>query len=250
MQENERNNNSEQAPVKEQKSFKAWLENYFYHYKWHTIIALVIVFAIVICSVQMCNKTSYDLHIMYAGSVDISRGAKEGDISEYQKLLSGIKPYASDADGDGTVNINLQSLFMPSTEEIEEIQKTEGYEANLALIAQNNELFKQNIQYGDYYVCLLSEHLFRKHTEGESIVRFAPIAPYAEGISSVMYAGEYGIYLSSLPIYEKPGFNLLGEDTVLCIRRVDYISGSFDKEDSLAVFKSSEDLLRNLITAK
>jgi len=195
----------------------------------------------------MCDKTSFDLHVMYAGSTDISQRAPDGDISEYQKLLSGIKPYASDVNGDGAVNINLETLFMPSSEEI---QNTDDYDAILSLIAQNNELFKQNIQYGDYYVCLLSEHLFKKHTEGESVVRFAPIAPYAEGNASVKYANEYGIYLSSLPIYERPGFNLLGEDTVLCIRRVDYISGSFNKEDSLAVFKNSESLLRSLILAK
>ena len=247
MKKNERGADN---AAREKQSFKEWIENYFYHYKWHTVIALVVIFAIVICSLQMCEKTSYDLHVMYAGSEDIRMSAKEGDISEYQKLLSGIKPYVSDANGDGTVNINLLNLYMPSSEEIEEIGKTDNNEANLALIAQNNEIFKQNVQYGKYYVCFLSEHLFKKHTEDESTVRFAPIADYAEGNGSVKFANEYGIYLSSLPIYEKPGFNLLGEDTVVCIRRVDYISGSFDKDNSLTVFRNSEELLRNLILAK
>ena len=232
---------------REKRTFKEWLENYFYHYKWHTIIALVLVFAIVICSMQMCTKTSFDLHIMYAGSDDIRKTAQEGDISEYQKLLSGIKPYASDVDGDGTVNVNLETLFMPTDEEIKEIESTDGYEVNFSRIAQDTELFKQNIQYGDYYVCLISEHIFIKHTtEYSGVVRFAPISTYAEGNGSVEYANEYGIYLSSLPIYQKPGFNLLSEDTVLCIRKV-----NFDKNgDDLAVFKNSEDLLRKLILAK
>ena len=247
MSENERGGS---APA-EKKSFMGWIENYFYHYKWHTVIALVVIFAIVICSVQMCQKTSFDLHIMYAGSDDIRMTAKEGDISEYQKLLSGIKPYTSDADGDGNININLLNLYMPSSEEIAEIQNSDkGYEANLALIAQNNTIFQQNLQYGDYYVCFISERLFKEHTEGEGIIRFAPIDPYLEGNTSAIKVNDYGIYLSSLPVHIRPGFNLLGENTVLCIRRMDYISGSFDKDNSTATFRHSEELLRALISAE
>ena len=108
MQKNERGADN---AVREKQSFKEWIENYFYHYKWHTVIALVVIFAIVICSLQMCEKTSYDLHVMYAGSEDIRMSAKEGDISEYQKLLSGIKPYVSDANGDGRCSL-LDVLFL------------------------------------------------------------------------------------------------------------------------------------------
>ena len=41
-------------------TFKEKLQNFIYHYKWHTVVALFLVVTIIICSLQFCTKEEYD----------------------------------------------------------------------------------------------------------------------------------------------------------------------------------------------
>ena len=66
------------------------VENFFYHYKWHTIVALFLIVTITICSVQMCSKDSYDVYVMYAGNRDIKSMKNEGDVSEFSKVYKSL----------------------------------------------------------------------------------------------------------------------------------------------------------------
>lgn len=239
------------AKIKVKSPVLSWLENFFYHYKWHTLIALVLVLAVVLCSVQLCTKTSYDTYIMYAGGTDIRMSAEEGDVSDWQKIVSAVKQYSSDFNNDGEHNISFLNLYMPSEEEIREIEATEGKEVNLTLVSQNNETLWQRMYYGAYQICFLSEHLYEKWTEDEENTPLTKIAPYLpEGSTLEVAEGGYGVYLSSSPLYEKAGFNIFAKDTVICIRRMSLMSEAFGKEDNLKNFERSEEVLRKMLCAK
>ncbi len=241
----------EGAKIKVKSRALLWLENYFYHYKWHTVIALVLILAVVLCSVQMCAKTSYDTYIMYAGGTDIRMTAKDGDISDFQKLTSAFKQYSSDFDGDGEHNVSFLNLYMPSEDEIRDVEENTDSEVNLTLVSQNNETLWQHMYYGAYQICFLSEHLYTKWTEEVESTPLAEISPYLpEGSTLEVAKGGFGVYLASSPLYEKAGFNLLGSDTVICIRRMSLMSEAFGREDNLENFKRSEEVLRLMLSAK
>ena len=93
------------------------LENFWYHYKWHSLVALFLVFTILICSFQMCERDSYDIYITYAGGQEISRTASGGDVSEYAAFLSAFASLGCDYDGDGESSVAFSSLFIPSEED-------------------------------------------------------------------------------------------------------------------------------------
>ena len=61
--------------------FLTRLDNFWYHYKWHSIAALFAVLVIIIIAVQISSKPSYDIHIMYAGTHSFDRTSSDGDIS-------------------------------------------------------------------------------------------------------------------------------------------------------------------------
>ena len=62
--------------------FLRWLENFWYHYKWHSLIAAFLIFTVTVCTVQMCRKESYDMHILYAGGHSFQRNSEDGDYPE------------------------------------------------------------------------------------------------------------------------------------------------------------------------
>ena len=70
-------NNSPEVKIKVNTKFSEWLDNYWYHYKWHTIAVLFAIFVVVICTFQMCRRTVTDIQIMYAGNEDISMSRGE-----------------------------------------------------------------------------------------------------------------------------------------------------------------------------
>ncbi len=221
-----------------------WLDNFFYHYKWHTVIALVLTVAIVLCSVQMCTKTTYDSYVLYAGATNLRGPAKDGDVSDYQKVVSALKQYSDDFNGDGEHNLNFVDLYLPSEEDM----RNTDNDAIFARVSQDSETFRHYMYYGSYQLCLLSEHLYLEWTKDREKTPLAEIAPYIpEGSTLKVAEGGFGVYLSSSPLYEKAGFNLLSDDTVICIRIMSMMSDTFDRDENLENFERSEQMLRRML---
>lgn len=235
------------AEIKLNSPIAKWFDNFFYHYKWHVIVAVFLIFVIVISSFQMCTKESYDAYVLYAGERVIAKTASDGDISEYQKLTSAIRQYMGDYDGNGSRNIVFENMFLPSTDQIKEIEADGEMRVDYDLVAKNGQQFREYILYGNFHVMLLSSDLFESWSANEC--PFTPIGSYVkdgtgEGFE---YASEYGIYLGSTPLYEKAGFSMLPSDTVICMRMFSEVSASFATADNEENFHRSEELLRALL---
>ena len=225
-------------------SAKEWLENFWYHYKWHSIVAIFVVIAITVCSVQFCSRTDYDIYVMYAGGGELKKTSEDGDTPEYQKAISSLTRYADDYDENGSVALSLLTLFVPSEDEIAAI-RAEGGDVNYALIYDDSQSLNDNMVYSKYYLCFLSEDLFLQHSTAE-VQAFDKIADYADPNAEYEYVGEYGIRLSSLPIYSRDGIKNLPDNTVVCIRRLGAVSTRFDSDQEKAYLRAGE-MLRELL---
>ncbi|MBQ7356998.1 MAG: hypothetical protein IJW66_06335 [Clostridia bacterium] len=221
------------------------LENFWYYHKWHTIIAVFLVVAIVVMSLQFCQKTSFDAHIIYAGNYEISRVADNGDTSPYNNMLSELKLVVGDVDGDGEVNIDLRNLFVVNDEEADElVGDKDGYEINMALVKEDAESLYQFMLMSDYYVCFLSERLYLEYSEKYDGI-FTPLAPYTADGVSYEYAGDSGIYLRSLTDFSTlPEFSKLPSDTVVCLRSLSEMSKSRYQK----TFEESEVIIKNILS--
>lgn len=225
--------------------FLKWLDNFWYHYKWHTLIAVFFTVLIAVSTAQMCKKNSYDIYIMYAGQHDVERTSDTG-ITEYETLLGGLTKYASDFDGDGKVSVSFLPLFLPSNEEIKEITKEDGVEVNTAVIKDNSEIFNTNIVYSNYYICLLSTSLYETYRTVSGVEIFVPMAKYIEGTDATLYA-EDAILLSSTPLGSCAGFADLPEDTLICLRNTTELSSNLTGAKSREHFENAESVLLALL---
>lgn len=228
-----------------QSPFLRWLDNFWYHYKWHTLIALFFVLLITVSSVQMCKKNSFDIYIMYAGQHDVKRTSNTG-ITEYETLLQGLNKHAHDFDADGKTSVSFLPLFLPSGEEIKEITKEDGVEVNTAVIKDNSEIFNTNIVYSNYYLCILSKSLYETYRVISDVEIFVPLASYVEGTDATLYAKD-AILLSSTPLGQSAGFADFPEDTVICLRNTTEVSQNLTGAKSREHFENAETVLKRML---
>ncbi len=230
------------------KGILSWLENFWYHYKWHSIVALFLIFTITICSVQMCSKEQYDVRILYSGQYEIERTSKNGNFAEYETFISSFKRVAGDYDEDGKITPALKDLFMLSNEEIEEIQsKDPDVEINRPLLIENQTILSESLVLGDYYICLLSSYVYDEYKEIDGVEMFSPLSAYVKDGTSVEFYTDTAIYLSSTGFYSLPGICNLPEDTVICLRSISAIANHFNEKEAKKARERSIDVITNMI---
>lgn len=229
-------------------SFKEKLDNFWYYHKWHTVIALFVILAIVICSFQMCTKESYDIYIMYAGGHEYKRSSANGDVPEYVKAVSSLKQVCSDFDGDGTVSVSFINLYVPSSDEIADAEKNPDKELNYTLIAQDKERLDSNILYSDYYVCIITQDVYNQYKTVQELEMFAPLSQYADKSSELIFYTDSAVYLSSTKLASLPVFSKLPEDTLICLRTKSAIASHFSKEQTEEQYRRSVEVIKNILS--
>lgn len=83
------------------KGLKAKIENFWYHYKYHTIVFLIVISTLAVSITQCATKTDYDYKIVVATrSVTLST-------PQLNAITNELKGYGEDLNQDGEVNILL-----------------------------------------------------------------------------------------------------------------------------------------------
>ena len=243
----ESDSSSESVAYKPSLSERA--ENFWYHYKWHTLVALFVAFAILVCSLQTCKKESYDVYVMYAGGKEISRSSQV-DIPEYNRVLNDLEALCADFDGSGEGKVSFSNLFILSDEEIAEIEKEFGYEVNYTLMQNDmNVLSDRLIMLSDYYyVCLFAPHIYEGYKTVQGVEMFEDISSYLpEGTDAELYSSS-AVVLGSLDAYSLPGLSILPADTLVCLRTRSAISSHFNAAKTAEVFGRSEEYIRAILS--
>lgn len=235
-------------PAAVPKTTRAKVANFFYHYKWIALITAVLLCAGIICTVQICNRTSYDIYVMYAGTRSI--------MSTQSHTIAGtLADVADDYDGDGKKNISFYPLYIADIDALtSEKNPNSGYLA--AESKKNYDTFTSEIQTGNYLICMLSPKLFSSLDE-EGI--FLPVAEFSDTVPDAALCGKNktGVRLSALGIYAAPGFSSLPADTILCIRQPSAVSGWFTGKNDTSnpewwrdtdQYKHHADMFRRLLT--
>lgn len=212
-----------QGEIRVNTPFLKKAENFFYHYKWHTIIGLFLVVVLLICCLQMCAKEPYDIEVMYAGPADVT-SQRRYDI---ENAFASVTP-DNDENGEGQARLThywINEKYYGGANADEAIKDANvGQLANQSLT--NQEKYIDEIMLGNVSICLVSPHLFDLANKEGAFVRIDELLP---SLSAEMYHAEedgtynpYGVTLAKTDFGKLAGLSSLPEDTVFCLRKPAY----------------------------
>ena len=181
------------------------IENYWYHYKWQTIIVAGFVVIIAVLIVQFAHRDSYDAEVIYAGNANLTPNQVTEIQSAFSLCLTG------DRDGDGKKSVQLYSFYLPTAAQIKELESQAVeedilYVPNNAQISETRAAFTNQIYVGEALVCLLDPEWYALVLENNGFVPLGEIfGRQAEGyavrqillIGFCVSAGRYAALLQA-----------------------------------------------------
>lgn len=220
--------------------FLGWLDNYWYHYKWHTVVIAFFVIVTLVCTLQMCAKESEDIVVIYSGSAALS-GSDSEDIC---KVLESV--IDNDFNGDGEKNIGMNKFNVLSEEEIREEREKKDEDGNPIFVDTNyytsqTSNYYHYIQTGESSVAFLAPWLYEAlAAESDNNISEGK-EPRIKKLTDVLgylpenAVGEYGVRLGDTPLYEEFGvMRKLPADTVVCLLSPLWKGGNSSKPEYYA----------------
>lgn len=206
---------TEGIAIKENK-FLMWLDNYWYHYKWVTIVVAFFLIVAIVCIAQSCSKVPSDVKITYAGPVSLTGEQKLSIQSAVAKEL----PH--DFSDKEKVQVDLLNYYILSKEQIEEAQEetdADGYKVyvDTYFITSEQETFESQLMTGSSSVLLLDPSIFDSLGGNAASERLKPLADIF-GETPEKSVNGFGIRLGDTELYKNnPEMQVLPADTVLCL---------------------------------
>lgn len=217
---------------------KKWLSNYWYHYKWTTIIVLFFVAVIAMGIYQMAAKKGYDSQIVYAGPVLL---LEEDQIEGINQAFQAILP--EDYNEDGQKNIQLHDFAILSDEQYK--QKLEEAGGSIAFDPATRSNYISNIMTlystGESSISLLDPYVYNLFSYQDAYVKLEEVL----GEKPEYAIDDYSVRLSDTPFGQYfDALDVLPEDTMLCFRKAAELSTSdktvaqyaFDRKLLIAIF--------------
>lgn len=213
-----------------------FLENFWYHYKWHFLGAVFLLFVIITIIVQTATKEDADIKILMAGPY-------RSTLTQRANMKLGLaEVLGEDYNGDGEKIVEIIDHEIYSEEQIKALgNATFSGQAN----ADNLKSFHNLVMAGEYSVCIIDEWLYR------DILAAGGIRPLSELFGENIPAGSvdgYAIRLSSLPFANTfSGFSELPDSMVICLRTKGYMNGIFNKDKAESEYQKAEKLFKSIV---
>lgn len=138
-----------------------WLDNFWYHYKWHTIIGAVFAIFLAVCIGQMASKDKVDSYIMYAGPIALTA-------QEIEDIESAFETVVGDYNGDGKKTVQLIDITLLTDSQLEENRKKAEeenikYNPDMEYIYNMRQKLNLQLASGDAYILLMDSELFEEN---------------------------------------------------------------------------------------
>lgn len=219
--------------------FIKWLDNYWYHYKWPTIIVAFFVVVFAVSFIQSATKKEKDILITYAGSVALTADEK----AAIETLLSDNLPEGFGNKGaDGDAGLTAYLIYSAA-----QIKEQESKQIFVDTAFNSSEYSTLNSQYktGNGSIYLLEKWLYDElvpKNEGD-VERLKPLSEiFGETPSGAV--DKYGIRLGDTEIYKNsPALQVLPADTMICLHEQILGQKKYDKE--IEAFKAIAKLAVN-----
>ena len=223
--------------------FRRKFDNFWFHYKWHTISAICVVLMLAIMIPQCLFRPSYDCYILYAGPMMDCGGGET--VQGVQDSILGLG--MPDYNGDGERGVMYRPIFLLNQEQLEEMKESDKNITLNTYLNENRNLFSNELAVGECYICLLDPSIFRDLRDDGWIVNMTEILD--EGDIPENSHGNYGVTLGSLDFGKYfAGFKNMPKDTVLCFRYMTVTADAAGNEKTSEKRQNAIDLFRRMVT--
>ena len=199
----------EQRDIRSESKSIKWLENFWYHYKWPTLIVCFFVIVFTVCTLQVCNKQSYDISVVYAGPYMVD-SEKSNDIKSVFDFT-----IVEDFDGDGSKSTQFINYLIYTQEQIEKIEAEGEQIIDRSYVSNENKNF-YNYASTEAGICFVDPSIYLSLKESDRLINITETLGYTpDGL-----VDDYGVTLSETALYEE--YAVLGQlpaDTVVCMLR-------------------------------
>ena len=210
------NNKMPDTEISTKGNFLKWLDNYWYHYKWHTIIVGVVAVILAVCLWQMGSTKKHDTVIVYAGPMCLTTN----ETIQLQEALSGI--LISDRDNNGEKNAAMSMYHIYSEEQIKAVEletDSSGNILNPINRTRNSSQFESYNTYcqsGQSSVCLLDPYLYEMIPE-EYLYPLNKL--FGDDLPEGAMEDGFGVRLGDTALYKEYSIvRCLPADTIVCLR--------------------------------
>ena len=204
----------------------SWLENFWYHYKWHFIAGVVAFVILFVCIVQSCSKREEDILVVYAGPAYMS----QAQLSSIVEVLGNNMPKDFDGNGDKFANIDTFQIY--SEEQIKKITAETDSEGNYGYVDRNLNSSNYD-QYSKYILTGESSVYFLDRSLYETLRNNGRLCLLSDVLSQTPQGAledGYGVRLGDTKLYEDFAvMRVLPADTVVCLMK-QYVGGKSSKD--------------------
>lgn len=219
-----------------------FLENYWYHHKWTTIIVGVALLIVLICTMQMCGKETPDVYVMYAGPGFMTA-------NEAREVQNSFRQVMEDYNEDGERGVMLTSINYLTDAQIKEkldIAKQEGVDLIIDYAGNNDayERFSLEVLAGESVICILDPFFYAQLQSAGALMTLEEALGYvpAEAIDA------YGVRFRDTAFSEFfTATHVFPEDSILCIRRVSVMSAFKGQKKTERAHSYHTELFRSLM---
>jgi hypothetical protein len=200
-----------------------WFENYWYHYKWHTIGGLFVLFMVISLVHDLVTKEKYDAEMMITGQQYV-----DYTVSERLGLL--LSQYAEDYDGNGEINVAVFSNEFP----------TNSAQAEMVMAAQTKLMAE--LSDGRSMILILDDYTYNLIDAGNQDGFFVDLSAY----SDKAYSSGTKIQLADTPLGSDPGIQTIAEQYFLVLRSPNMRAANRN-EEAVENYQNQVRLLENLL---
>lgn len=201
----------------------AWFDNYWYHYKWPTIGAILAIIIFTVCILQTCTKEKHDIIIVYAGPTYLSTSQTE----QLSQVMDSVMPYDFYDDGDKNSSMSMYEIYSEA-----QIKEINGSGSDKKIDTSRNtsqyQMYLSKQQTGETSLYFMDPWLYETMDKDY-------LLPVSEMLGDTQVDGlmddGYGVRLGDTELYEEYSvLQLLPEDTVICVMQPLVWGGSSDEE--------------------
>jgi hypothetical protein len=202
-------------------TFKQWIENFWYHYKWHTIISLFLVFTLAVGITQCASKIHYDQTAVLYCDRTVSDNTSIALQKELEKRIT-------DQNGDGEALFEVYNL---------------SYDADSVAPGQytyaNAQKLTAVVATGDYVLYVVDEYGYQRLMldDGMQLFETYSFLPHKDGTA---WNWKGSPLQKSLSDYKLP------ENLYFCIRKVKGTAA--ESEDALKQADLTQRLIKTLMS--